>query len=158
MDLMPTIMKKPHEVPEGQTGAASDGELHALDRLVGTWRMSGDAEGQVRWEWAEGRRFLLQHIDIVHGGRTIKGLEVIGHLHSFDGEPSADIHSRVYSFLDGLTLDYVYECAGDTLTIWGGERGSPAFYRGTFSSSGDTLTGAWTWPGGGYKTVARRTE
>ena len=25
-----------------------------------------------------------------------------------------------------MTLDYVYEVDGDTLTIWGGEKGSPA--------------------------------
>jgi hypothetical protein len=151
-------MTRSKDMHHGPTNASSDAGLRALDRLAGAWRISGDAEGQVRWEWTEGRRFLLQHIDIVQGGRTIKGLEVIGHLHPFDGERSADIHSRVYSLLDGLTLDYVYECEGDTLTIWGGEKGSPVHYRGTFSSSGDTLTGGWIWPGGGYRTVARRTE
>ncbi len=133
-----------------------DHELMALDRLVGTWRISGDAEGEIRWEWAEGRRFLFQHIDMVHGERTIRGLEVIGRLRPLIGEPSADIRTRVYSFLDGLTLDYVYELEGDTLTIWGGEKGSPAFYRAEFSADGDVLTGAWQWPGGGYSTVAKR--
>ncbi|MBA3944869.1 MAG: hypothetical protein H0X37_09950 [Herpetosiphonaceae bacterium] len=55
-------------------------DLTSLERLVGTWQVSGDAQGQVHYEWTEGKFFLLQHFDLVHGGRTIKGIEVIGHL------------------------------------------------------------------------------
>lgn len=44
---------------------------------------------------------------------------------------------------------------GDTLTIWGGEKGSPAYYRGTID--GDTVTGAWVYPGGGgYDSLMER--
>ncbi len=43
----------------------------------------------------------------------------------------------------------MYELEGDTLTIWGGEKGSPAYYRGEFSAGGNTVTGAWVYPGGG---------
>lgn len=125
-------------------------DLGSLDRLVGTWQISGDATGEVRYEWLQGRFFLMQHFDLLHDGRPIRGIEVIGHLHSFGGEPSMDIHTRVYSHTDGMTLDYVYELEGDTLTIWGGEKGSPNFYRGTFSGDGRTVTGGWQWTGGGY--------
>jgi hypothetical protein len=59
----------------------------------------------------------------------------------------------------GETFDYVYEMDGDTLTIWGGAKGSPAYYRGKFSDDGNTLTGAWVYPGGGgYKAVATRVK
>jgi hypothetical protein len=45
------------------------------------------------------------------------------------------IKSRFYIF-----LDYVDEIVGDPLTIWGGERGSPAYYKGQFSKDdGNTL-------------------
>jgi hypothetical protein len=38
-----------------------------------------------------------------------------------------------------------------------GERGSPAYYEGTFDDAGDVLTGAWHYPGGGgYSTVSTR--
>jgi hypothetical protein len=58
-----------------------------------------------------------------------------------------------------MTLDYVYEIEGDTLTIWGGERGSPAYYTGQFSKDGNTLTGGWVYPGGGgYKAVSTRVK
>ena len=133
-------------------------DLKSLDRLVGTWQVSGEAQGQIRYEWEEGGFFLVQHFDLDHGGHMIKGIEVIGHLQGLGEEPGADIRTRVYSFLDGLTLDYVYELAGDTLTIWGGEKGSPAYYRGKFSADDNILTGGWVWPGGGYSTTTTRVK
>ena len=43
--------------------------------------------------------------------------------------------------------------------IWFGEKGSPAYYRGSFSDDGDTLTGAWVYPGGGgYSTTTTRVK
>ncbi|HYJ72210.1 MAG TPA: hypothetical protein VE265_06990, partial [Actinomycetota bacterium] len=69
-----------------------------------------------------------------------------------------DIRSRFYD-TTGDTLDYVYELDGDTLTIWGGEKGSPAYFRGTFSAHGDTLTGEWVYPGGGgYQSTSTRLD
>jgi hypothetical protein len=131
-------------------------DLKLLDRLVGTWKVSGGTQGQSRYEWMEGGFFLLQHIDMVSDGRPIKGLEVIGHLQSFGEAPSADIKSRFYGS-GGETFDYVYEMEGDTLTIWGGEKGSPAYYKGTLSADGNTLTGEWVYPGGGgYQSTSTR--
>ena len=73
-------------------------------------------------------------------------------------EPSADIKSRFYDSM-GNTLDYVYELQGDTLTIWGGEKGSPAYYKGRFSQDGTSITGAWVYPGGGgYESTSTRVE
>lgn len=130
--------------------------IRKLDRLVGTWNISGGAQGQVRYEWLEGGFFLLQYVDLEQYGQKIKGIEVIGHLKPFGEEPGEDIKSRFYGNM-GDTLDYVYELEGDTLTIWGGERGSPAFYVGKFSGDGKTLSGAWTYPGGGgYESTATR--
>ena len=126
------------------------------DALVGTWNVTGGAQGQIRYEWMEGGFFLMQHVDFDHGGHHIKGLEVIGHLRPFGEEPSTDIKSRFYDS-EGNTLDYVYELEGSTLTIWGGEKGSPAYYRGTFSADGNMLSGAWVYPGGGgYESAATR--
>ena len=128
-------------------------DLRSLDRLVGTWHVTGEAEGTVTYEWAEGGFFLFQHVDL--GGN--RGLEVIGHENTYGQEPSADIRSRYYGFSEGETLDYTYELDSDTLTIWMGERGSPAYYRGALTADGNTLTGAWHYPGGGgYETVSTR--
>ena len=103
-------------------------DLKSLEPLVGTWTLTGEAQGTVTYAWMDGGFFLLQHVDFDHGHHRIKGLEVIGHLKSFGEEPSEDIKSRFYSST-GDTLDYVYELKDNTLMIWGGERGSPAYYR-----------------------------
>src|SRR5918998_3958693 len=133
-------------------------DLKRLDRLVGTWEMSGDVQGTVAFEWMEGGFFLVQRVDLVQYGQRIKGIEVIGHERKFGAEPSEDIKSRFYSNT-GDTLDYVYELEGNILTIWAGERGSPAYYRGTFSEDGNALTGAWHYPGGGgYEATSTRVE
>ena len=135
--------------------ATPNPDLANFDRLVGTWSFSGEVGGTTTYEWMEGGFFLLQRTRLEHGDHTVIGLEIIGHLKPFDGATSTDIRSRFYDN-EGNTLDYVYELEGDTLTIWGGEKGSPAYYRGTFSDDGDTLSGGWTWPGGGYESTATR--
>lgn len=144
-------------IQAAQQPAMPNPDLKQLDRLVGTWAMSGDVGGTVRYEWMEGGFFLIQHVNLQEqGGQHTKGIEIIGHLHRYGEEPSTDVHSRYYGST-GETLDYVYEMEGDTLTIWMGERGSPAYYRGTLSSDGNTLTGAWHYPGGGgYEANATR--
>jgi hypothetical protein len=132
-------------------------DLERLDRLVGTWNVSGGAQGQVTYQWMEGGFFLLQHVELDQYGQRIKGIEIIGHERPFGAEPGADITSRFYDNL-GNTLDYVYELEGDTLTIWGGQKGSPAYYKGRFSDDGNTMTGEWVYPGGGgYASTATRT-
>jgi len=151
-------MTEKTSAPASQQSPNPSPDLKSLDRLVGTWIVSGEAQGEIRYEWKEGGFFLVQDFDLVHGGRKIKGIEVIGHEQTFGEEQSEDIKSRVYSFLDGLTLDYVYELIDDTLMIWGGEKGSPAYYKGTFSNDGNTLTGGWVWPGGGYETTTTRVK
>jgi hypothetical protein len=134
-------------------------DLKNLDRLIGTWKQSGEVDGEITYEWSEGGFFLIQRVDMMQYGNPIKGVEFIGHEFTFGAEPGAEIRSRFYSYLDGMTLDYVYEMEGDTLIIWGGEKGSPAYYKGTFSEDGNTLTGAWTYPGGGgYEAISTRVK
>jgi hypothetical protein len=131
-------------------------DLKALDRLVGNWDVTGGVNGRVVYEWLEGGFFLLQHVDLrQQDGQPIKGIEVIGHERPFGAEPSPEVKSRFYDSL-GNTLDYVYELDGDVLTIWGGEKGSPAYYRGTVSQDGNSCAGAWVYPGGGYESTMTR--
>lgn len=126
-----------------------DAGLRALDRLVGTWRVTGGAEGTVTYRWLDGGFFLIQDVEMRHAGEEVKGMEVIGRERPFGAEqPGEDIKSRFYDSA-GNTFDYVYEMDGDVLTIWGGEKGSPAYFKGTFSEDGAVMDGAWVYPGGG---------
>jgi hypothetical protein len=148
-------MSEMNSYPEQGTSGPNP-DLKSLDRLVGTWKMSGDTKGKVTYEWMEGGFFLIQHVDLDQSGQKTKGIEIIGYLRPYGEEPSKDIKSRYYDS-NGDTLDYVYEMDGDTLMIWSGEKGSPAYYKGQFSEAGNTLTGNWVYPGGGgYEAIATR--
>lgn len=143
-------------------GAAEPGDaVRQLDVLVGTWDVSGpDIRGRVRYEWLPGGFFLVQHVDMVHGGNCIRGMEVIGQERAFGAaEADDEVTSRWYDDA-GNTFRYVYEVDRDTLTIWGGERDSPAYYRGTFDADRTVNRGAWVFPeGGGYEsTITRPTD
>lgn len=142
-------------MPEHEPGPNPD--LRSLDRLIGTWTLTGETSGSVRYKWLPGGYFLLQHFDLTLNGHRVVGLEVIGHWRPFGEEPSPDISSRAYDN-SGNTLDYVYEVTERTLTIWAGTKGSPACYRGDFSVDGRTNSGAWVYPGGGYQSIMTRTE
>jgi hypothetical protein len=48
-------------------------DLKGLDRLVGTWEISGGAEERVTYEWMEGGFFLIQRVDLEQYGQKIKG-------------------------------------------------------------------------------------
>ncbi|WP_243842991.1 MULTISPECIES: hypothetical protein [unclassified Mumia] len=131
--------------------------LVALDRLVGTWEVTGGAEGVVTYEWMDGGYFLIQRVELSQFGQATTGFEVIGNLRPF-GEPAGDdVVSRFYDST-GNTLDYVYELDGDTLTIWAGAKGSPAYFRGTFTDGDRSMAGEWVYPGGGGypSTMTRR--
>lgn len=144
------------DTPNGDpTTDTTDHALRALDRLVGTWQVSGEASGTISYAWMDGGFFLVQTGELDVFGHHNQFTEIIGRDKPFGGDPSDDIKSRVYTSA-GDTLDYVYELTGDTLTIWGGHRDSDGMYTGKFSVDGNTLTGAWSWPGGGYATTTRR--
>src|SRR6185503_20788940 len=95
--------------------------LKRLNKLVGTWKVSGpDIKGQVRFEWMKGGFFLMQHVDLEQGGQKIKGIEIIGYDRGFGAtKPSKNIKSHWFDNI-GDTFEYTYEVNNKTLTIWGG--------------------------------------
>ena len=138
--------------PQESVPPVPNPDLRSLDKLVGEWNVSGGEQGRTVYEWMEGGFFLIQHVQFGDN----KGIEIIGHEKKYGQEPSPELRSHYFGS-EGNTFEYVYEMEGDTLTIWFGDKGSPAYYRGTFSADGDTLTGEWVYPGGGgYKSVSTR--
>jgi hypothetical protein len=135
---------------------APSADLKALgDRLVGTWKISGESEGETSWEWMEGGFFLIQRGWSRREGMEQKYIQIIGYDRKPGSEPADAISGRLYTD-HGDTLAYVCELEGDTMTIWMDEKGSPAVYTGTFSADGNTIEGEWEWPGGGYKETMTR--
>lgn len=128
--------------------------LNALNRLVGTWTLSGPGGlgGIVRYEWMDGGFFLIRHLDIIQAGLRVKGVEYIGH------DPTSDTLASHYFDSSGALLRYLYEIDGDTLTIWHRGVGPPARYVGTFSADGTSNSGQWEWPGGRYESTITRTS
>jgi hypothetical protein len=65
----------------GYQGAAEPAaDLKALDKLVGTWELSGDVGGTVTYEWMKGGFFLIQRVNMVQeDGQETTGIEIIGH-------------------------------------------------------------------------------
>jgi hypothetical protein len=137
--------------------------LRRLDFLVGEWRLEGrDAgsgdpiTGRLRFDWMDGGFYLVQQVDIDYAGRPVHGIEYIGHQ-----ESSGTLRSYFFSnegpgpFGD-VAIEYVYEPEDDALTIWGGDVGSPAHFRGQITEDRSTITGRWEWPGGGYRATMRR--
>lgn len=142
-----------------RTSSTPDPALQRLSVLVGAWNMKrrdigadNDIYGQTRFEWMEGGHFLVQRFDFPDGDQRIRGVEYIG----YDQE-SKTLVSRSFDNL-GNTFPYTWELTDDTLKVWFGPVGSDAFFEGRFSADRNTITGRWTWPGGGYDATVTRAK
>jgi len=140
-----------------ETTSARPAGLAALDKLVGTWKVSGEAQGETTYEWMAGGHFLLQTGVFERAGTRYAYRGVIGYDRQPGASPAEAITERIYTS-SGETLDYTSEIGERTLTVWFGPKGSPSVYRGEFSDDGSTLRGEWVWPGGGYIEIMTRVD
>ena len=125
--------------------------LKTFEPLLGTWQASGGfIEGNVTFEWLEGSFFMVQKVDLRHGDKSIKGIEYI----SFD-EDTQTLRSH---FMDnhGSNFTYTWEIDRKIIRTWFGDKTSDNFFEGTFSDNGNSYSGQWQWPGGGYKVTMTR--
>jgi hypothetical protein len=100
----------------------------------------------------EGDAFLVQTVDLVGEDGDTRGVEYIG------WDPGSQTLRSHYFGHSGESLEYTYDLTGDTLTIWFGDKDSPARFVGTFDAAGNRNTGGWQWPGGGYESTMTRIE
>jgi hypothetical protein len=137
--------------------------LKSLDVMVGTWDLegreagsNGDINGRLSFEWMGGGFYLVQRVDVDYAGRKVRGVEYVGY-----DDTSKSLRSYFFSNegpgpFGGVAIEYIWEVGDGTLTIWGGEVGSPANFKGTFSDDRKTISGRWEWPGGGYSATLTR--
>ena len=128
--------------------------LEPLDKLVGTWKVSGETDGKLSYEWMEGGFFLIARGDTEQNGKRTTHIEIIGYEHNVGAEPADVLTSRLYTNT-GDTLSYTHEVDEKGVTSWFGPKGSPSSFKARWVDD-DTLTGAWEWPGGGYKLTLSR--
>jgi hypothetical protein len=139
---------------EGLKAPTRNPGLKALDKLVGAWKVSGDTTGELTYEWMAGRFFLIARGDTEQGGQRTKHTEIIGYDHEAGGTPSDVMTSRLYTDR-GDTLSYTHEVDEKGVTTWFGAKGSPSTFKARWIDD-STLSGAWEWPGGGYKLTLSR--
>jgi hypothetical protein len=125
--------------------------LKKLDRLVGTWSINGPVvAGTVTFNWLDGGFFLVQDVDMKYEGRDIKGVEYIGY------NESTRICSSHFFDNVGHIFTYDWEIDDNDITIWFGQKGSNNRFKGKFSEDGNSYSGGWEWPGGGYGATLKR--
>jgi hypothetical protein len=123
--------------------------LKHLERMVGRWKITGGAPGEISYEWLPGGHFLIARGAVEMDGNRQEHMEIIGYDRSVDAkEPSDTLTSRLYTS-SGQTLSYTHEIDEKGLTSWFGEKGSTTVMRARWTDE-NTLSGAWEWPGGGY--------
>ncbi len=119
-----------------------DPALKRLDKLVGTWELSGrtldskedNISGWTTFEWMPGGFFLKAAGEINYKGFKIQSLEIISY------DPAGHtFRSNVYSSISGNVFPYWWDVRGDEVTHWM----KTAKYMGTFSMDGKSLTGGW---------------
>lgn len=115
----------------------------ALSLFVGTWHTTGATRAKAnapseridatdRYEWMEGRFFLLHHVD-ARTPHATKALEIIGPAGPDGGFPTKGFGS------EGQTFAFTYELDGRTFrNIGPNER-----FAGAFTEDGETLSGTW---------------
>jgi len=143
---------------EGQTeqpkASLRNPGLKPLDKLVGTWKVSGETEGTLTYEWLDGGFFLIARGDTKQNGQPTRHMEIIGYDREMGVEPANVMTSRLYTDR-GDTLSYTHEVDDKGVTSWFGPKGSPTVFKAKWIDA-NTLTGSWEWPGGGYTLTLSR--
>jgi hypothetical protein len=124
-----------------KSGDATPG-MKSLDRMVGTWKVSGGARGTVRYEWFDRKSALIQYVNL---GDT-RGFEVI----RFD-QDSQSWRSWFFDRSGSTVLEYTYEVDAEQLKISIDMEDRRGSFIARFSDGGNVLEGRWDWTHSGKK-------
>ena len=121
-----------------------DPALRVLDKLVGTWELTGrfvgaaedGVSGRATFRWLPGGFFLEQRISLDFMGMPIESTELVG----YDPQTQS-LESRVYSNMSPVPLPYHWKVDSETVQIT--VKYGPLDATFTGSWSGDTMTGGW---------------
>jgi hypothetical protein len=109
--------------------------LKSLARLLGAWRVLGEANGQVTFKWMEGGFFMVQDINLA----DIKGIEFIGY-----EENTGKLLSHYFDS-NGSYLEYTYQVSETAYIVSVDMPGIKGRFTGNFSNNGNVISGEWKW-------------
>lgn len=126
--------------------------MRQLTHLLGRWKNEGAAPGTSVYRLALGGHYVIQEFETTTpAGRRLAGIEYI----TWD-EDTQSLRSHLMAD-DGSNFSYTHQIDADgTCWTWFGDKGSANFFEGRLSDDGDTTTGRWQWPGGGFDCVSRK--
>src|SRR5882762_7569150 len=91
-----TAEKQPEEGQNEQPKAPTRNPgLKPLDKRVGTWKVSGETEGTLTYEWLDGAFFLIARGDTKQNGQPTRHMEIIGYFREMGVAPAYVISSRL---------------------------------------------------------------
>lgn len=142
--------------------------LRPFARFIGNWKLTHrDLNTKEEWgghdtfAWLPGGRFLAfhHHEDNNDSTNGIDGVMIIGNEMGWEEtEPDKEIVGHWFESSSGHHYKYIWEVDGDNVQFWLISKQSGMSFKGAFSEDGNTITGAWTWPGGGYDLTMQREE
>lgn len=151
-----TDAEKDQDIPK------PDPALKRLDRLVGSWQLTGrtrgsdaaDITGTATYQWlhkvddAETGFFLQQDMEMDYAGQPIRSRELIGY------EPRTKaFSSHVYSNMAPDPWPYAWDIQGDLWTISIRHGPMDATFTGRFAADGNSFSGSWRPSPGADETV-----
>jgi len=126
--------------------------LAQLKPLLGTWKIEGAVPGVSTYKMGLGGHYLIQEFETTTpSGRKLSGIEYV----TWD-EVTQTLRSHLMAD-DGSNFAYTYQVDEDgTCWTWFGGKDSDNFFKGKLSEDGQTLTGRWQWPGGGFDVISNK--
>ena len=109
--------------------------LKSLNRLLGAWVVTGEAHGQVTFNWMEGGFFMVQDIDLI----GTKGIEFIGY-----DKSSKSLKSHYFD-TNGQVLEFTYETSESGHIVFIDMPGIKGKFKGKFGKGGEIINGKWKW-------------
>jgi hypothetical protein len=83
--------------------------------------------------------------------KGVKGVMIIGHEKGWEETVHGEeIIGHWFESSSGFHYKYIWEVDERTVQFWLNDKQSGMAFNGEFGEDGNTITGMWKWPGGGY--------
>src|SRR5687768_12060367 len=89
--------------------------------------------------------------------KGVNGVMILGFKKGWEEtEYGKEIVGHWFESSSGFHYKYIWEVDDQTVQFWLNDKNSNMQFKREFSEDGNTITGTWKWPGGGYTLVMTR--